>query len=311
MSLSTLNGTFASFPLPDVLRLISVSGETGRLKVESPTLTGRVYVVDGAITYATTRSGDDLIDDLARMERITNEERAAIERRAVSLEDVRGTREQVLDVFFRHQASEVLVRLLEMPEGEFTFSHGVMMTHPVGFRLEVEEALVAAEVRKTEWREIRQVIPAVETPFRMADEIGGTVTIDPDRWGILAMLAEARSARGLAVKLKIFEFEAAKRLAGLARAGLIIEDETSTPVSMMEDEPVEAEGKTDAPEMTPDEAAELLGSFMALSSDEPVEQGGTGADTDGDAITDDEDDDGEALTNRWKKLRTTRVAEKK
>ena len=59
MSLSTLNGTFSSFALPDVLRLVAVSGETGLLRVESPAIAGRVFVVDGAIVYATTRSGDD------------------------------------------------------------------------------------------------------------------------------------------------------------------------------------------------------------------------------------------------------------
>ena len=177
MSLSTLNGTFASFALTDVLKLVGVSGETGLLRVESPALTGRVFFVDGAIVYATTRSGDDLIDDLARLERITDEERDAIERRAVSLEDVRDTRKEVLDVFFRHQVSEVLVRLLSMPDGEFSFAHGVMMTHPVGFRFEVGAALAVASDRMAEWDEIGRFIPSVETTFRMADKIDGPVTV--------------------------------------------------------------------------------------------------------------------------------------
>jgi hypothetical protein len=318
MSLSTLNGTFATFPLPEVLRLVAVSDETGRLKVESPTLSGRVYVVEGSIVYATTRTGDDLIDDLARLERITDEERDAIERRAVSLEDVRGTRKEVLDVFFKHQVSEVLVRLLGLPDGEFSFAHGVMMTHPVGFRFETEDALAAAEARSEQWREIRQVIPSVETPFRMADEIDGTVTIDPDRWALLAMLPEARSARGLAVKLKIFEFEAARRLADLARAGLIVDDPDtrveSTWHKQAEDQVSEErmpENDVSENEMTQDEAAELLGSFMAIASRD--DQGVDGAET-GDVNEEEAEvdgDDGEDLTNRWKKLRTTRVADKK
>jgi hypothetical protein len=318
MSLSTLNGTFASFALPDVLRLVGVSGETGLLRVDSNALTGRLFFVDGAIVYATTRSGDDLIDDLARFERITDEERDAIERRAVSLEDVRGTRKEVLDVFFRHQVSEVLVRLLSIPDGEFSFAHGVMMNHPVGFRFEVEAALSVASDRKAKWDDIRRFIPSVETSFRMADTIDETVTIDPERWALLAMLAQAGSARGLALSLKIFEFEAARQLAGLVGAGLIVEKTTSSSVPMFDvvpDTPDTApEPETDEDVMTEDEAAELLGSFIALSDSKTeansVEEPATQMDEAGDEDDGDDEDDDEDLTNRWRRLRTTRVTNK-
>jgi hypothetical protein len=310
MSLSTLNGTFASFALTDVLRLVGVSGETGLLRVESPALAGRVFVVDGAIVYATTRSGDDLIDDLARLERITDEERDAIERRTVSLEDVRGTRKEVLDVFFRHQVSEVLVRLLSLPDGEFSFAHGVMMTHPVGFRFDVEAALSVASDRKAEWDDIRRLIPSVETSFRMADKIDETITIDPEQWALLAMLPQARSSRGLAVSLKIFEFEAAKQLSGLVAAGLIVEDSVGVPVIDEVPGPQDAAPESEVDAMTEDEAAELLGSFIALSGSKTDSD--TDSDTGTDAVTDEpvdeaEEADDENLTNRWRRLRTTRV----
>jgi hypothetical protein len=312
MSLSTLNGTFASFALTDVLELVGISGETGLLRVESPALTGRVFFVDGAIVYATTRSGDDLIDDLARLERITDEERDAIERRAVSLEDVRDTRKEVLDVFFRHQVSEVLVRLLSMPEGEFSFAHGVMMTHPVGFRFDVGAALAVASERMAEWEDIRRFIPSVEATFRMADEIDETVTVDPERWALLAMLPQARSARGLAVSLKIFEFEAAKQLSGLVAAGLIVEDRIGAGVSVIEElyTTPEPEGGEDA--LTEDEAAELLGSFIALSDSKTEPDSDTGSSTDRPADEDDDETgDEEDLTNRWRRLRTSRMTEGK
>jgi len=315
MSLSTLNGTFASFALPDVLRLVGVSGETGLLRVESPALTGRVFFADGAIVYATTRSGDDLIDDLARLERITDEERDAIERRAVSLEDVRGTRREVLDVFFRHQVSEVLVRLLSVPDGEFSFAHGVMMTHPVGFRFEVEAALSVASDRRAEWDDIRRLIPSVETPFRMADKIDEAATIDPERWALLAMLPQARSPRGLAVSLKIFEFEAAKQLSGLVAAGLIVEDKTGVSTidegSGTPDPRPDPSAGEDA--MTEDEAAELLGSFIALADSKTDSESGTHTEADEPADGDDQGGEGEEedLTNRWRRLRNTRTMNNK
>jgi hypothetical protein len=309
MSLSTLNGTLDSFPLPDILRLVGVSKETGLLRVDSQGFAGRVYLVDGAIAYATTRNGDDLIDDLARFDRITSDERDAIERRAVTLEDVRGSRRQVLDMFLRHQVTEVMVRLLSMTGGDFSFAHGVMMTHPIGFRFEVGEMLQAASVREKEWEEINLSVPSVETPFRLVEKVEAPVTIDPPLWSLLAVMSQARTARGLAVALKIFEFDAAKRLAGLARTGLIVPDTSGdTPLFPLEEEAV--------PDVSEDEAAELLGAVLGTSvhlesseEDEPVDEVAAPQE-EGDETGADEPSDDEDLTNRWRRLRMNRVSSK-
>jgi hypothetical protein len=311
MSVATLKGTFDSFPLPDVLRLVAASDETGLLRVDSSKLSGRIFIVDGDIAYATTRSGDDLIDDLARLDQITSEERDAIERRAVQLEDVRASRRAVLDVFFGHQVTEVLVRLLALTEGGFSFDHGVMMSYQVGFRFGVEDALDAAAVRGVEWEEIHRRIPGVDSPFRMVDTIEREVTVDPNRWALLAMLSRAHTARELALMLKVFEFDAAKRLADLAEEGMIVEATepalTSAAVpaaeaEMTSERPSASEATSEeAPEsqMTDEEAAELLGSFIALSEDardhnaeQPAEP--TSQETGGEE---------EDLPNRWRRLR--------
>ncbi|NIA23971.1 MAG: DUF4388 domain-containing protein [Gammaproteobacteria bacterium] len=268
MSVATLKGTFDSFPLPEVLRLVAASEETGLLQVDSPKLGGRIFIVDGQIAYATTRSDDQLIDDLARMEHISEEEREAIERRAVHLEDVLSSRAAVLGIFFGNQVTEVLVRLLTLAEGSFSFDVGVMMKHQTTYRVDVEVAMEAATVRSIEWDEIHKVVPGVDTSFRMAPAIGRDITIDPHRWAILAALATVRTPREIAIALKIFEFDAAKALAELATSGLIvIEERRSEPE-------VATEGALDhrpeglvsgKPEMTSEEAAELLGSFIALA----------------------------------------------
>ncbi|GBD85559.1 hypothetical protein BMS3Abin02_01968 [bacterium BMS3Abin02] len=280
MSVATLKGTFDSFPLPDVLRLVAASKETGLLQVDSPTLGGRIFVVDGQITYATTRSDDQLIDDLARMEHISEEEREAIERRAVQLEDVLSSRAAVLGIFFGYQVTEVLVRLLTLVDGSFSFDVGVMTKHQTAYRVDVEAALEAAAVRSAEWEKIHKIIPGVDTSFRMAPVIDDEITIDPNRWAILAALATARTPREIAVALKIFEFDAAKRLAELATSGLIVvEERRSEPVVIVEGVPEhrpetaseEQEPTSEEQEMTSKEAAELLGSFIALT-DRPEEE---------------------------------------
>lgn len=301
MSLSTLNGTFDSFQLPDVLHLVAGSTETGLLRVESDGLAGRVYFVDGEISYATTRAEDHLIDDLANLDHITAEEHDAIERRAVQLEDVRASRKAVLDVFFSHQVTEVLVRLLSLDQGSFTFDHGVMMAHQVGFRLHVDEALDAAMLRKAEWERITEVVPSVDTRFRMSGTIDHDITVDPERWKLLAALPG--TARGLALALKTFEFQAAARLADLVRAGLIVPEETEHRENIEVVRPPEPSS-----ELSSEEAAELLGSFIALA-DVPGGGSADGAAGEAEQIAapdqDDSDDDegDEDLPNRWRRLR--------
>jgi len=323
MSVATLKGTFDSFTMPDVLRLVAASSETGLLKVDSPGIGGRIFFIDGQICYATTRSDDKLISDLARMEQISEEEREAIERRAVQLEDVLSTRAAVLDIFFGHQVAEVLVRLLAMTEGSYSFGVGVMTKHQTGYRIDVEDALEAAAVRAAEWEEIRKVVSGVETRFRMAPVVEEKVTIDPNRWAILAALAQAGTAREIAVALKIFEFEAARKLAELATAGLIVVDETPSEawevdaptfeVSVDDEAPVDANESDEEidtssvePSMTSEEAAELLGSFIALTdeaeAESPVGQEVPAAEE----AVDEEADDDVDIAKRWRKLRKDR-----
>ncbi|NOY55085.1 MAG: DUF4388 domain-containing protein [Actinobacteria bacterium] len=319
MSVATLKGTFDSFPLPDVLRLVAASRETGLLEVHSPELGGRIFVVDGQIAYATTRSDDQLIDDLARMDHISEEERDAIERRAVQLEDVLSTRAAVLGIFFGYQVTDVLVRLLAVTEGSFSFDVGVMTKHQTAYRIDVEAALEAATARSIEWEEIHKVLPRVDVSFRMAPAIDDEVTIDPNRWAILAALPAAGTPRELALALKIFEFDAARRLAELVTAGLIVaEERRSEPAAVSHGvpeqppEPVseereltseERELTSEERELTSEEAAEVLGSFIGLgdrSEEEPAGQEEGPEERAAGAGAEEEESD---LARRWRRLR--------
>jgi len=325
MSVATLKGTFDSFPLPDVLRLVAASEETGLLRVDSPGLGGRIFVIEGEITYATTRSDDRLINDLVQMEQISEEERDAIERRAVRLEDVLSTRPAVLDIFFRHQVIEVFVRLLAMTEGSYSFGVGVMTKHQTGYRIDVEAAIAAAAVRSAEWTEIRKLVPEEETSFRLAPAIEDAVSIDPGRWAMLAVLTEARTARQIAVALKIFEFEAARRLAELAEVGLIVveEGQAESDITIVDapqpEEPISEEAEmasegseeavSETPDMTSEESAELLGSFVALAERpqrEQAERMQTVEEPAAEEVADEEDVD---IAKRWRKLRKDRRSE--
>lgn len=57
---STMSGTVEEVPIPDLLQLFSTSKRTGLLRVQTPSATGKVYLRDGSIFYASINEDHDL-----------------------------------------------------------------------------------------------------------------------------------------------------------------------------------------------------------------------------------------------------------
>ncbi len=60
-------GSLAELPLPDIIQLVSVSGKTGRFDLSHESETGHIYLRDGQIVHAATRSlrGEEAVYELA------------------------------------------------------------------------------------------------------------------------------------------------------------------------------------------------------------------------------------------------------
>lgn len=345
MRSSTLRGTFDSFSLPEILELLAASGASGLLTLESPGPRGRVFFVDGNVVYATTRSGDQLIDDLFRMDFFDEEEKMALERRAVRLEEVMSSRVEVLNVFFEYQITDVFVRLLQLEKGGFTFEEGVSTRYETPYSRTVEDVLKLAEIRAAEWEKIREVVPSTRTPFRLAPAIEEDVTIDPRSWTMIAALAGNPTVTTLAGALKIFEFVAARQLAELVRRGLVVADEAGVSAGVpAERDPEPAVEETvaveptvvatehieiptmaadadadagtvederepemeDADEMTPEEAAQLVAVFAAKEKGSETQQEDVADDLPVVADPEGEIDESMDLAKRWRRLRKDR-----
>jgi len=226
--MDALQGDLDSFSLADVVRLLATAGGTGVLRVERGSMTGRVFFVDGCLTYATTRDGDGSVAALARLGTGPDRDRRG---RNPGGRWPEPTRPLILQ-----QISEVLIRLAHGAGGHFWFVEGVA-TRAYGAediqRFESEEVLEAAAARRAEWARIVQTVPDTSIRFVVRPRLAAgvpEVVVDADTWPILAAIGGGASIQEVAERLNLFELSAAGLVADLYDRGLIVREHRATSV---------------------------------------------------------------------------------
>lgn len=215
-----LQGDLAAFPIQDVLLLLSERRQTGVLRVETGPLTGRLFFVDGRVTYATTRDGDGSVSALALLGSRPERDRRG--------RNPGGKWPEPARPLILQQIGEVLVRLSHTVSGRFWFVEGVA-TRAYGKeeiqRFEVGEVLAAAEGRRKEWAEIARVLPDASVRFMMRRHLAPGVTravIPAASWPVLSALGNGATVQEVAERLKLFELSAASLIAELFVEGLVV-----------------------------------------------------------------------------------------
>lgn len=211
--MDTLKGNLDLFGLEAIAGLLSTARKTGALRVAVDGLNGRLFFVDGALVYATTRKLDGSVNDLRG--------------RGTEVRDRRRQWSLSLPELLRHQITDVLVRIIRRAGGEFQFDEGVTTTAlPSGRTLSFNalEMIHRAEERLEEWRSIEEAIPDSTVKYRLAPDLPPDlfeVAIDSRMWTFLAAVGDGASAGDIAERLRIFEFPAAQKMAELVRRGLL------------------------------------------------------------------------------------------
>jgi hypothetical protein len=225
--MDALQGDLDSFSLADVVRLLATTGGTGVLRVERGAMTGRMFFVDGWLTYATTRDGDGSVAALARLGTAPERDRRG--------RNPGGRWPDPARPLILQQISEVLIRLAHGSSGRFWFVEGVT-TRAYGAedvqRFEAEEVLVAAAARRAEWAKIVQIVPDTSIRFVVRPRLAvglPEVVVDAETWPILAAIGGGASIQEVAERLNLFELSAAGLVADLYGRGLIVREHVSNP----------------------------------------------------------------------------------
>lgn len=216
-----LQGDLGAFPLRDVLLLVSQRAQTGVLRVETGTLTGRVFFVDGRVTYATTRDGDGSVAALAHLGSRPERDRRG--------RNPGGKWPDPARPLILQQIGEVLVRLGHGVSGRFWFVEGVT-TRAYGEndiqRFEIGEVLGAADGRRKEWEEIARVLPDPSMRFVLRPHLARGVrraVVSATAWQVLAAIGDGATVQEVAERLSMFELSAARMIADLYAEGLVVD----------------------------------------------------------------------------------------
>jgi hypothetical protein len=218
-----LNGSLDTVALPDVLRLIASSGKSGLVRIENASPSGRIFIVDGRIAFATNRNEDDPIDDLLHMEYRADYVGSADDRRIVNLTDLLENNSEAFSRFLEQMIVEVLSRLLRVDEGQFRFDVDIRSRREIPYSFDVEEVIKQSELRAEAWTRIFAIIPSTTEPFRMAPRLDNSeeVLLARRDWALLSSIGASSTINSISQQLKIFEFAAAKKVAELTQRGLI------------------------------------------------------------------------------------------
>jgi hypothetical protein len=221
----SLTGALEAFPLPEVLGLLARSAKSGTLRIEAPDLRGKLYMTDGALTYATTRSEEDLAEDLVGAGLIDSQDWVLVERREKNVVEIlseEATEQQLADML-SDQIADVIFRLMRRTDGGFEFSESVGPSFDTGVAIDVAESIVEATNRISAWEEIERVIPGVGFHLRMVPNLDdrSEVSVPAVDWRILAALHGEGSIEEVARRLGMTDFAVGQSMADMARNGLL------------------------------------------------------------------------------------------
>ena len=234
-----IEGPLRELGLHDVFQLLDLSRKTGVLRITSELRDneGKVYFNAGHVVFASVRSNPHAIGTmLVRSGRITEDEfhrararqveSAGAQRLGAIMVDLGFITPRELERQLRLQVEAVVYELLAWREGTFSFSEqrAEELDCEATVRLSTESLLMEAARRMDEWSVIGDYIPSLDAiPTLATTETGGgaPVALRPDEWELLSVVDGERDLRAVAAALGASEFDVAKLVAHLVKAGIL------------------------------------------------------------------------------------------
>lgn len=176
-----LQGTLDTFALPDLLRLLSTTKKTGRLRLTGPRGTGSISVDGGAIGVIEVSAAPLAVEPADALFELLRFEQGS----------------------FTFDADSEPV-----PTG----GPGVA---------DLESLLAEAESLLAEWREIELVVPSMDAWVTLRPSLAApTVSLDRDLWAAIATIGGGATMRHIADALALPELPASRAMRALVELGL-------------------------------------------------------------------------------------------
>ncbi len=220
-----LTGTLDSFPLPEVLRLLGRSGQTGMLLVHAGDQEMRAYLQGGQLLFAC--AGDERVVK-ARLVGAGLLDRDGWDRVASgdsSADEVLSHDVSPLDYdrAVRSLTVDGIVEVMMGRSGTFEFEEGVTTSIRLGTELSIEDTLDEVDDRMRAWNAIREIVPSMQVRIHLSENLPDgveTVELSAAEWELMTQVAMGTTVARLAARAGTSEFEMASRVAAFVTRGL-------------------------------------------------------------------------------------------
>ena len=230
-----IQGNLASFRIVEVLQMLGLQRQTGRLAISRSDENAEIYFKDGSIVFASSNSGgsqtgmegllrrscritDDGIRHVLRIAEITSQPIDRILAKEKML-DLRA----FADCLKRHTESAVY-KIMAWNDGTFFFEKAPPPQFATPMQLKVDDLLLEGARRADEWTLIQQKIPNFTIVFEPmigdADELTTRGMSDTDM-KVSSLIDGKRTVQAIIDDSRLSEFEIAKSMFILLSVNLI------------------------------------------------------------------------------------------
>ena len=206
----SLQGTFDTLPVTELLGLLVRARKTGVLRLETESAEGRLWLVSG------------------RCRAVESGEQTGPTGTPGELQ------ERLADACFAAAHQET---------GSFRFADGEEPPWPTAYDVAVEDAVAEVHRRLDEWEAIRRVVPSLDHRPRLRPELAGSpITLDAEQWRLLVALDGRRSVRDVVHRTERSVLDVCRAVKDLVERGAVeVAGAEPVPVEPVPVEPVPVE----------------------------------------------------------------------
>jgi hypothetical protein len=208
MAAAVLEGSLASFKLPEVLTFLQTTRKSGRLALECEGRAAQVFLSAGSVIFAGSNQEELRLGAiLLRQKRIAREQRDRIDAlmrqdggRFGDLAVQQGVMtEAQLQDFLKVQVSEILYDAFLWSGGTFIFVDELQLpAHAVTITVDLANLIMEGARRIEEWEQCARLLPDKHAVFRVVSRPSeDKVTLTVDEWRILFLINGRRTLEEL------------------------------------------------------------------------------------------------------------------
>lgn len=219
----SLQGSLDMFPVNEVLRMLVRSTRAAALAIDTDEGNGAIHVAGGSVLCAEFAPIVGLVEALRRRGLVTDDDAGTLEEgRRTVLEVVDEAREADARHLIAERSVEALHSIAQAGGGTFTVEVDRSPVIPIGFTYDLDELTDLASLRAEEWSNVLTVLGDRTSRFDLCGppSDGDDIVLSEASWRLACVLGEAPTIRAAAVALGATEYEVARELTQLVRAGL-------------------------------------------------------------------------------------------